>query len=156
MEILQARIIQWVAMLSSRGSSWPRDQTQVTSIAGGFFTIRATKEAWLCIALCLWENSHIKWTYIVETHVVWEGDGTPLQYSCLENPMDGGAWWAIVHGVAKNQTWLSDFTFTFHFHALEKEMATHSSVLAWRIPGTEEPGRLPSMGLHRVRHTEAT
>ena len=65
-----------------------------------------------------------------------EGDGTPLQYSCLENPMDGGAWWAAVHGVAKSQTRLSDFTFPFHFHALEKEMATHSSVLAWRIPGT--------------------
>ena len=77
---------------------------------------------------------------------------TPLQYSCLENPMDGGAWWAAVHGVAKSRTRLSDFTFTFHFHALEKEMATHSSVLAWRIPGTGEPGGLPSMGLHRVRH----
>ena len=64
-----------------------------------------------------------------------EGDGTPFQYSCLENPMDGGAWWAAVHGVAKSQTRLSDFTLTFHFHALEKEMATHSSVLAWRIPG---------------------
>ena len=59
-----------------------------------------------------------------------EGDGTLLQYSCLENPMDGGAWWAAVHGVAKSQTRLSDFTFTFHFHALEKEMATQSSVLA--------------------------
>ena len=65
-----------------------------------------------------------------------EGSGTPLKYSCLENPVDGGAWWAAVHGVAKSQTQLSDFTFTFHFHALEKEMATHSSVLAWRIPGT--------------------
>ena len=64
-----------------------------------------------------------------------EGNGNPLQYSCLENPMDGGAWWATVHGVAKSRTWLSDFTFTFHFHALEKEMATHSSILAWRIPG---------------------
>ena len=64
-----------------------------------------------------------------------EGNGTPLQYSCLENPMDGGAWSAAVHGVAKSQTRLSDFTFTFHFHALEKEMAAHSSVLAWRIPG---------------------
>ena len=66
--------------------------------------------------------------------------------------MDGGAWWAVVHGVAKSQTGLSDFTFTFHFHALEKEMATHSSVLAWRIPGTGEPGGLPSVGSHRVRH----
>ena len=78
--------------------------------------------------------------------------GTPLQYSCLENPMDGGAWWAAVHGVSKSQTRLSDFTFTFHVHPLEKEMATHSSVLAWRIPGTGEPGRLLSMGLHRVGH----
>ena len=81
-----------------------------------------------------------------------EGNGNPLQYSCLENPMDGGAWWAAVHGVAKSQIWLSNFTFTSHFHALEKEMATHSSVLAWRIPGTGEPGGLPSMGLHRVGH----
>ena len=70
---------------------------------------------------------------------VREGNGTPLQYSCLENPMDGGAWWAAVHGVAKSQTQLSDFTFTFHFHALEKEMATHSCILAWRIPGTGDP-----------------
>ena len=81
-----------------------------------------------------------------------EGNGTPLQYSCLENPMDGGALQAAVHGVAKSQTRLSDFTFTFHFQALEKEMAPHSSVLAWRIPGTGEPGGLPYMGLHRVRH----
>ena len=66
--------------------------------------------------------------------------------------MDGGAWWATVHGVAEGRTWLSDFTFTFHFHALEKEMATHSSVLAWRIPGTAEPDGLPSMGSHRVGH----
>ena len=75
-----------------------------------------------------------------------------LQYSCLENPMDGGAWWAAVHGVTKSWTRLSDFTFTFHFHALEKEMATHSSVLAWRIPGTGEPGGLSSLVSHRVGH----
>ena len=75
-----------------------------------------------------------------------------LQYSCLENPMDRGAWWAAVHGVAKSRTWLSDFTFTFHFHPLEKAMATHSSVPAWRIPGMGEPGGLPSMGSHRVGH----
>ena len=81
-----------------------------------------------------------------------EGNGTPLQYSCLENPMDGGAWWAAVHGVSKSRTWLSDFTFAFHFHALEKETATHSTVLAWRIPGTGEPGGLPSLGSHRVGH----
>ena len=81
-----------------------------------------------------------------------EGNGTPLQYSCLENPMDGGAWWAAVHGVVKSRTWLSDFTFTFHFHALEEEMAAHSSVLAWRIPGTGELGGLPSLGSHRVGH----
>ena len=85
-------------------------------------------------------------------YVVGEGNGTPLWYSCLENPVDGGAWWAAVHGVAKSQTRLSDFTFTFHFDALEKEMTTHSSVLAWRIPGTGEPGGLPSMGSHRVGH----
>ena len=99
--------------------------------------------------------------------MIGEGNGTPLQYSCLENPMDGGSWeaavhgenpmdggsWeAAVHGVAKIGTRLSDFTFTSHFHALEKEMATHSSVLAWRIPGTGEPGGLPSMGSHRVGH----
>ena len=83
---------------------------------------------------------------------VGEGSGTPLEYSFLENPLDGGAWKAAVHGVARSQTQLSYFTFTFHFHALEKEMTTHSSVLAWRIPGTGEPGGLPSMGLHRVRH----
>ena len=77
-----------------------------------------------------------------------EGNGTPLQYSYLENPMDRGAWWATVHGVVKSRTRLSDFTFTFHSHALEKEMVTHSSVLAWRIPGTGEPGGLPSTGLH--------
>ena len=81
-----------------------------------------------------------------------EGNGTPLQYSCLENPMDRGTWKAAVHEVTQGRTRLSDFTFTFHFHALEKEMATHSSILAWQIPGTKEPVRLPSMGLYRVGH----
>ena len=81
-----------------------------------------------------------------------EGNGTPLRYSCLENPMDGGAWKAAVHGVAEGRTQLSYFTFIFHFHALEKEMATHSSVLVWRIQGVAEPGGLLSMGSHRVRH----
>ena len=84
--------------------------------------------------------------------IVGEGNGNPLQYSCLENPMDGGAWWAEVYRVAKGRAQQSDFTFTFHFHALEKEMATHSSVLAWRIPEKGEPGGLPSMGSHRVGH----
>ena len=81
-----------------------------------------------------------------------EGNSNPLQYSCLENPMEGGAWKAAVHGVAKSRARLSDFPFTFHFHALKKEMATHFGVLAWRIPGTEEPGGLLSMGSHRVGH----
>ena len=81
-----------------------------------------------------------------------EGNGTPLQCSCLENPMDRGACWAAVHGVTKSQTQLSDFTFNFHFYTLEKEMETHSSVLAWRNPGTGEPGGLLSMGSHRVGH----
>ena len=81
-----------------------------------------------------------------------EGDGTPLQHSCLEDPVDRGAWRAAVHGVTRSQTRLSDFILFFHFHALEREMATHSRVLAWRIPGTGELGGLPSMGLHRVGH----
>ena len=81
-----------------------------------------------------------------------EGNGTLLQYSCLENLMDGGAWCAAVHGVAKSWTRVRDITFIFHFHVLEKEMATHSSVLAWRIPGMGEPGGLPSVGSHRVGH----
>ena len=103
-------------------------------------------------------NNEQCWTYfhVFVSHLYiflgGEGNGNPLQYSCLENPMDIGAWWAAVHGVTQSQTRLSDFTFTLHFHALEKEMATHSSVLAWRIPGTGEPGGLPSMGSHRVGH----
>ena len=81
-----------------------------------------------------------------------QGNGTLLQYSCLENPMEGGAWWAAVRRVAGSQTGLSDFTLTFHFHALEKEVATHSSILAWRIQGTVKPSGLLSMGSHRVGH----
>ena len=99
-------------------------------------------DAWLLIRVHLGAHSYPS----------GEGNGTPLQYSCLESPMGRGAWWAAVHGVARSWTRLSDFTFTFHFHALEKEMATHSSALAWRIPGTGEPGGLPSMGSHRVGH----
>ena len=99
-----------------------------------------------------WLFLHLQSQLSIFLFWVPEGNGTPVQHSCLENPMDGGAWWAAVHGVTKSRTQLSDFTFTFQFHALEKETATHSSVLAWRIPGTGEPHGLPSMGSHRVRH----
>ena len=105
---------------------------------------------WSCKELDMTEQlSHV---YIYISFFMGEGNGTPLQYCCPKNPMDGRAWWAAVQGVAKSQARLSDFTFTFHFHALEKEMETHSSVLAWRIPWTEKPGRLQSMGSHRVGH----
>ena len=108
--------------------------------------------AWLLKIIMLWWGN---WSIYFKKHLhscFKEGNVTPLQHSCLENPMDGGAWWAAVHGVAKSRTRLSDFTFTFHFHALEKEMATHFSILAWRIPGMGEPGGLPSMGSRRVGH----
>ena len=104
-----------------------------------------------CVCVCVCARACI-YLFIKSRESDGKGNGTPLQYSCLENPMDGGAWKAAVHGVTKSRTRLSDFTFTFHFPALEKEMATHSSVLAWRIPGTGEPGGLPFMGLHRVGH----
>ena len=101
-----------------------------------------------CGLISLWGSS-----ILVHAEVfLGEDNDIPLQYSCLENPMDGGAWKAAVHGVTEGRTRLSNFTFTFHFHALEKEMAAHSSVLAWRIPGMGESGGLPSMGLHRVGH----
>ena len=104
----------------------------------------------------IFKRKYLSWDLANSKQCVREGSGTPLQYSCLENPVDGRAWWAAVHEVAKSRTRLSNFIFTFHFHALEKEMATHSSVLAWRIPawripGMGEPGGLPSMGLYRVR-----
>ena len=94
------------------------------------------------------ERLHFRFTL----SCIGKGNGNPLQCSCLENPRDGRAWWAAVHGITQSQTQLSNFIFTFHAHALEKEMATHSSVLAWRIPGMEEPGGLPSLGSHRVGH----
>ena len=97
----------------------------------------------------LFQTVRYTWNLILSALVY---NGTPLQYSCLENPMDEGPWQAVVHGVAKSRTGLSDFTFTFHFHAPEKEMATRSSVLAWRILGMGEPGGLPSVGSHRVGH----
>ena len=110
------------------------------------------KDSTLSPSLSLSRSSNQHTFLQIEVQMIYRGNGTPLQYSCLENPVGRGAWWAAVHGVAKSQTRLSDFTFTFHSHALEKEMATHSSVLAWRIPGTGEPGGLPSMGSHRVGH----
>ena len=146
------------------GSSQNRDQTCVPCIRqADSLTTRSPGKPTpaLFIPPCLSDSTHsppslggLHCTSIcIPTIIcVGEGDGTPLQYSCLENAMDGGAWWAAVHGVTKSQTRLSDSPFTFHFHALEKEMATHSSVLAWRIPGTGEPGGLPSVGSHRVRY----
>ena len=110
-----------------------------------FMSLSLSAENW-------WDRNCKRLRLLKTSAVSGEGNGTPLQYSCLANPMDGGAWWAAVHGVARSWTRLRDFTFTFHFHALKKEMATHSSVLAWRIPGTGEPGGLPSMGSHRVGH----
>ena len=100
--------------------------------------------------MILWSDK--VWGIMSILRLLGEGNGNPLQYSRLENPMDGGAWWAAVHGVTKSRTRLSDFIFIFHFHALEKEMETHSSVLAWKVPGTVEPGGLPSLGSHRVGH----
>ena len=124
-----------------QSTPWKVQKLQVNEIMGVF------QNGWQCVSfgcICV--------VLVLMLVHPGEGNGTPLQYSCLENPMDGGTWWAAVHGVAKSQTWLRDFTFTFHFHALEKEMATHSSGLAWRIPGTGEPGGLLSMGSHRVGH----
>ena len=103
----------------------------------------------------MWYVEEVWWAFGYHQWDNGEGNGTPLQYSCLANPMDGGAWWAAVHGVPRSRTRLSDFTFPFHFHALEKEMATHSSFLAWRIPGTGEPGGLTSMGSHNWSDLEA-
>ena len=132
------------------------------ALVGGFFTTSTTWEApWTTggntiQSLALSQPTTQESDFItLELQLgIWRTNGTPLQYSCLENSMDGGAWWAAVHGVAKSRTRLSvfTFTFTFHFHAVEKEMATHSNVLSWRIPGTGEPGGLPSVGSHRVGH----
>ena len=115
------------------------------ALAGGFFTTGPPGKFQVDFKI------QTPYCVLLES-IAGEGNGSPLQYSCLENPMDGEAWKAAVHGVSEGRARLSDFTFTFRFHALEEEMATHSSVLAWRIPGMGEPSGLPSMGSHRVRH----
>ena len=137
---------------------WPRERVQQPGLREAtecppVFTLVLMQSLSLTdfLVLVLRSNSLLRFFSDPNTQS-GEDNGTPLQYSCLENPMDGGAWWAAVHGVARSRTRLSDFTFTFHFHALEKEMATHSSALAWRIPGTGEPGELLSMGSYRVGH----
>ena len=133
---------------------WTEEPGRLQSIGSQRF-----RYDWATTHACMIDTRYPDVTSICNLRKAWhisaphgEGTGTPLQYSCLENPMDRGAWWAAVHGVIKSLTLLSDFTFTSHFHALETEMATHSSVLAWRIPGTGEPGGLPSMRSHRVGH----
>ena len=123
------------------------DAQQVKSLAQG-----NTSYKWQSCDLSSSNMTKAFLSFNPSQHYFWRDNGTPLQYSCLENPMGGGAWQAAVHGVTKSRTQPSDFTLTFHFHALEKEMASHSSVLAWRTPGMEEPGGLPSMGSHRAGH----
>ena len=174
--ILQARILEWVIMLYSRGSSWPRDWTHVSCvscIAGGFFATAPPGNCCKSTATCLTsrlpdtvyvgelieptsfsrglsENLWLRSFSLVpsgETHTLGPLCLLPSWLLTHYQPLV-----AAVHGVARSRTRLSDFPFTFHFHALEKEMATHSSVLAWRNPGMGEPGGLPSMGSHRVRH----
>ena len=123
-------------MASSPITSWQIDRETVETVADFIFwtpkSLQMVTAAMKLKDTCSFQEKLLS------------SNGTPLQYSCLENPMDRGAWWAAVHGVSKSRTRLSGFTFTFHFHALEKEMAMHSSVLAWRIPGTGEPSGLPS------------
>ena len=133
---------QWRLKMSSATNKiqWAKKKKKVT------LKIFNIKNLYITVKIC-----HYSFCCCLVTKF-GEGNGTPLQYCCLENSMDGGAWWAAVHGVAKSRTWLSDFTFTLHFHATGEEMATHSSVPVWRIPGTREPGGLPSMGSHRVGH----
>ena len=147
-------------MISSKEGYHPVRRLTTYKSQECFIITGSSSFTWSCshVHSTIVRNSVLQFYAIISAYYVFigelpeEGNGTPLQYSCLENSMDRGAWWAAVHGVAKNQTGLSDFPFTFHFHALEREMAAHSSVLAWRIPGTGEPGGLPSMGSHRVGH----
>ena len=130
--ILQERTLEWVATPSSRSIIYKKTNHYVVHLKPTEWRQSATLQS-------------VNYTSVKQKHRQTHSQGT-------HKPMDGGAWKAAVHGVAEGRTRLSDFTFTFHFHALEKEMATHSSVLAWRIPGTGEPRGLPSMGSHRVRH----
>ena len=123
------------------------------SIFLNYITLHHNHVRQVLLLLPFYKSEKIETQRSYTTSVVhYLGNGTPLQYSCLENPMYRGAWWAAVHGVATSRTRLNNFTFTLHFHALEKEMATHSRILAWRIPGTGEPGGLLSMGSHRDGH----
>ena len=174
--ILQARILEWAAMPSSKYKQMSNTKSYSYAKTGlprqHLGTRLPIQKTWddgsvpglerspgegndnhsnILAILCSMDRG----TWWAIAHGVaksWTRLSTPLQYSCVENLIDRGAWKAAVHGVAKSRTRLSDFTFTFHFHALEKEMATHSSILAWRIPGTGETGGLPSMGSHRVGH----
>ena len=145
---------------------WPEYQSFSISPSNVYSGLTSFRMDWLDLLHCFYNVSGLNWSRIPgESEMNYasfrfhtgrvrcgEGNGTPLPYSCLENPMEGGAWWAAVHGVSRSRTRLRDFSLTFHFHALEKEMATHSSVLAWRIPGAGERGGLPSVGSHRVGH----
>ena len=133
---------------------------QLKGLSRVFSNTTVQKHQFFSAQVSLQSNSHIHtwplekpWPWPDGLYIyIYKGNDNPRQYSCLENPMDGGAQWAAVHGVAKSQMQLSNFTFTSHFHALEREMATHSSVLAWRIPGMAESGGLPTIGSHRVGH----
>ena len=173
--ILQARILEWIAIPFSRGSSQPRDQTQVSHITGRFFTIWA-REAhqggpqsifYLFIYFfpkhildniftsLLW-LSPCSQIYTILLLKIRRRQWHPTPVLLPGKSHGGGVWWAAVHGVVKSRTWLSDFTFTFHFHALEKEMATHSSILAWRIPGMGELAGCRVWGCTESDTTEVT
>ena len=149
--------MNWLDLLAVQGtlkSLLQYHSSKASILRHSAFFIIQPSHPYITIALTRWTfvGKVMSLLFNMLSRLVGEGNGTPLQYSCLENPTGGGAWGAAVHGVAESRTRLSDFIFTFHFHAWEKEMATHSSVLAWRIPGTREPGGLPSMALHKVRH----
>ena len=151
-DILQARILEWVAMPFCRGSSQPRDGTLVSCTAGRFFTVWVTREAHtIQLGASVFSTGECEWLTLPSPYL-GEGNGNPLQYSCLDSPWveePGGL--QSMGSLRVGHDWATSLSL-FTFPALEKEMATHSSVLAWRIPGTGEPGGLPSLGSHRVRH----